>query len=346
MKPVSRRQFLGTAGLAAGASVTARSVRSAPRLTLTCADYLRFTPLATSDFRPDDLDLNWVRGPRSEMLRRALEDASVDGGEASMLQHILRVDENDRSFVAVPVFPLRNFTARDLYVRKGSSLDSESLAGRRIGIYNWVASGAVWYRHFVRYLGQNPSAIRWVVGGTDAPAKVAARMPLPANVADAPDGKSLTDLLLVGEIDALWGPIPPKKHHTVEGPIVRLFPEFRTVERTYFEKTRCFPPQHVIVIRRAVWERDPSVGRRLVAALDECERKFQASQHEFPYASPWLIAEVEETDRFLGADYHAHGIEKNRHALDVFCQGAFDDGQTKRRVTVEEYFSEFLATTG
>jgi hypothetical protein len=40
MKPVSRRQFLGAAGLAAGASVTARRVEAAPTLTLSCADFV------------------------------------------------------------------------------------------------------------------------------------------------------------------------------------------------------------------------------------------------------------------------------------------------------------------
>ena len=44
----------------------------------------------------------------------------------------------------------------------------------------------------------------------------------------------------------------------------------------------------------------------------------------------------------LGTDYHAHGLEKNRHAVDAFCQAAFDDGLTKRRVTVDEFFAEFL----
>ena len=44
----------------------------------------------------------------------------------------------------------------------------------------------------------------------------------------------------------------------------------------------------------------------------------------------------------MGADYHAHGMEKNRHAVDTFCQGAFDDGLTKRRITVDEFFAEFV----
>ncbi len=80
-----------------------------------------------------------------------------------------------------------------------------------------------------------------------------------------------------------------------------------------------------------------------MAALDECESRFQANQHLFPYASPWLIAEVEEADLAVGRDHFAHGLEKNRAQVDVFCQSAFEDGLTRRRVSVDEFFSEFLA---
>lgn len=45
----------------------------------------------------------------------------------------------------------------------------------------------------------------------------------------------------------------------------------------------------------------------------------------------------------MGARYHAHGLEANRQALDVFCEGAFRDGMTAHRVTVDEMFAEFRA---
>ena len=337
---MNRRTFLETAGLAALARTGAPA--ASPKLTLACADYLRFTPLATGDFRPKDLDLTWLRGDRSEMLRRAATDPGISGGEASMLQHLLRVDQGDRSLVAVPVFPLRNFTARDIYMRKGDSLTPAALNGRRVGLYSWAASGAVWYRHLLRYIGQDPAKMKWIVGGTDAPGKVDSKAPFPPHVEDAPAGRSLVDLLLAREIDAVFAPIPPKKYHPVDGPIGRLVPDFPALEKRYFEETRCYPPQHVIVLRREVWERDPSIGGRLVAALDECEARFQENQHLFPYASPWLMAEVEETDLLMGRDHFAHGLEKNRSQIDVFCRSAFEDGLTKRRVTVDEYFAEFL----
>ena len=71
-----------------------------------------------------------------------------------MAGHLRRIDKGDRSLVALPVFPLRNFIARDLYVRKEAAVTTPGeLTGKRIGMYDWVASGSIWYRHFLRFIG-------------------------------------------------------------------------------------------------------------------------------------------------------------------------------------------------
>ena len=346
MNGVSRRVFLTTTGAAAGGVVAtdAAGVSRAPSLTLTCANYVRFLPIATGDVRPADLTLTWVRGDRNEMLRRATDDASVDGGETSMAQHVQRLDRGDRSLVAIPIFPLRNFTVRDLYAQKGTSIAPDALGGRRIGIYNWAASGAVWYRHLLRYLGNDTKKIEWVVGGVDGPATVRLPEPPLPNVRPAPAGSTLSALLQAKEIHALFAPLPPRALHPTDGPILRAFPAFQAMERKYFSDTGCYPPQHVIVVRRASWERDRSVGRRLVEAFNASEAAFEALQRQFPYNSPWLIEEVEGAARFMGTTYHAHGLDANRRAVDTFCQAAFDDGLTKRRLTADAFFEEFLQT--
>src|SRR5215471_10634005 len=97
-------------------------------ITLTCADYARVMPLATGNVKPDGIALTLIHGSggsweaRAEMLRRALDDPAVQGGEASMAGHLRCIACGDRRFVGLPVFPLRNFTARDLYVRKDGPL--------------------------------------------------------------------------------------------------------------------------------------------------------------------------------------------------------------------------------
>lgn len=347
----TRRRFLTVAGAAgtllarpAGATpaLQGATAPAAASLRLACANYVRFLPIATGDVRPEGVALTWIRGDRTEMLRRATDDPSIDGGETSMAQHVQRIDRGDRSLVAIPVFPLRNFCARDLYMRADGDVSARALGGRRLGIYNWAASGAVWYRHLVRYLGHDPAAIRWVVGGADGPAAVRLPDPPLAHVSAAPEGRSLTDLLLAGAIDAFFAPLPPRAFTQADGPLVRVVPDFRAMEQKYFADTRCYPPQHVIVVRRAAWERDPSSGRRLVDAFNRGEAAFEALQRQFPYNSPWLIDDVEQAARLMGTAYHAHGLEANRHAVDTFCEGAFRDGLTRRRVTVDECFGEFL----
>lgn len=344
MNELSRRRFLGAAGALASVRLEKPGAQVPTRVTLTCANYVRFMPIATGDVRVPGVDLTWIRGDRTEMLRRATGDDSVDGGETSMAQHVMRLDAGDRSLVAIPVFPLRNFTARDLYTRMGSTLTAATLGGRRLGIYNWAASGAVWYRHLLRHLGHDTRKTSWVVGGPDGPAAVRIPQPAPAHVKAAPTGASLSDLLLRGDIDAFFAPLPPSRFNAIDGPIVRVFPDFRTLEQRYFAETRCYPPQHVIVLRRASWDRHQTSARRLVEGFNAAEERFEAAQRQYPYNSPWLIADVEDAARWMGTDYHAHGVEKNRRALDTFCQGAFDDGLTKRRLTTNDFFAEFLAT--
>jgi 4,5-dihydroxyphthalate decarboxylase len=171
---------------------------------------------------------------------------------------------------------LRNFTARDLYVRKDGPVKTEAdLVGKRIGMYDWVASGSIWYRHF---------------------------------------------------------------------PITRLFPNFRAVEQDYFRQTGMFPPQHLIVLRRPVWEANKWIAKALTDAFIASNAMFDAAQRGFPYVSPWLEAELEDTASVMGTDFHPDGFEKNRRVIEVFADQAFASGIVGRRISPEEYFSDFLAS--
>ena len=146
------------------------------QISLTCGDYARLMPLTTGEVKPKGIALTMLLGQRgswpacAEMLRRAVQDSEVQGGEWSMAQYLYRIDQGDRRFVGLPVFPLRNFTARDLYGRRGGPIRRpEDLAGRRIGMYSYTASGSIWYRHFLRFVGLDPAAIEWWIGDIDTP---------------------------------------------------------------------------------------------------------------------------------------------------------------------------------
>lgn len=324
---------------------------SEPTITLTVADYARIMPLATGAVAPDGIKLTVITGregswpDRAALLRRALTDRSVDAGEGSMGQHLARIDKGDRSFIALPAFVLRNFTARDLYVLKDNLVRApQDLVGKRLGMYSWSASGSIWYRHFLRWCGLDLSAIEWWIGEVDVPQIATPAGPLPPQVRVAPPGRSLSELLIAGEIDALYSPPRPLRYHPTAGPIVRLVQDIRGTEQRYFQQTGVYPPQHLIVMRREVWERDRSLAKRLTNAFIRNNEVFEAAQRGFPYVTPWQDLENETTDAAMGRNYHADGLEANRRTMEQFCQMGFEIGLTSRLVAVDDYFAEYLAS--
>jgi 4,5-dihydroxyphthalate decarboxylase len=319
-------------------------------LILTAADYARLMPLATGMVKPEGIDLTLLLGragswpERATMLRRALNDPVVHGGEASMAGHLRRVESGDRSHVALPVFPLRNFTARDIYVRKdGPVRTAADLIGKRVGMYDWVASGSIWYRHFLRFVGVDPAAVEWWIGEVDEPRITSHTYTLPDGVHGTPPGQALSEMLIAGELDALLSPPKPRKYHPEDGPIVRLFPDFRAIECDYFRQTGMFPPQHLVVLRRPVWEANKWIARALTEAFIRGNDMFDAAQRGFPYVSPWLEAELEETAAVMGTDFYPYGFEQNRRTIEVFAEQACVSGIVGRRISPEEYFADFLA---
>ena len=209
-------------------------------------------------------------------------------------------------------------------------------------MYDWVASGSIWYRHFLRFVGVQPDQVQWWIGSVDEPGITNHVYTLPHGVNAAPAGKPLSEMLIDGELDAMLSPPRPRRYHPVDGPILRMFPDIRAIERDYFRQTGMFPPQHLIVLRRAVWEANQWVLRSLTDAFLACNEMFGKAQRSFPYAAPWLDAELEETEALMGEDFHPYGFESNRRTIEVFNDEAFALGIVSRRVSPEEYFAEFL----
>ena len=97
------------------------------------------------------------------------------------------------------------------------------------------------------------------------------------------------------------------------------------------------------MLRREVWEANPWIGRSLTEAFGAANDWFSAAQKGFPYATPWLEAELEDTAAVMGEDFHPHGLERNRAQIEMFADEAFRLGFTSRRITTDEYFADYIA---
>src|SRR5260370_38314334 len=108
-------------------------------------------------------------------------------------------------------------------------------------------------------------------------------------------------MLMAGELEAIYSPPRPQRYDPVNGPIVRLFPDIRAIEQDYFRRTGCFPPQHLIILGRDVWERDRWRARTRTNAFICSDAQFTSAQRQFPYASPWFLPGLAEPTAVIAA---------------------------------------------
>jgi hypothetical protein len=281
-----------------------------------------------------------------------VRDHAFDVAELGLTFYLRTLDLADPPFVAIPVFPARQFRHAAIFVNTASGIEKpEDLAGATIGEFGTyghdvgvVAKGILADDH-----GVTPQQCRWVIGGADTPLAplgfVPFRHPADVDVTVAPEGKALGPMLAAGEIDALISARVPQC--VVEGaPAVRrLFPDYETVERGYFARTGSHPIMHTVVVRKELLAEHPDVVRAVCRAFGAAKdvaleryRRGRFGQH-VDLMVPWFTPLFERADRMLGGDWWPYGVEANRATLDTFLRHFFEQGLGDRRRTCDELFA-------
>jgi 4,5-dihydroxyphthalate decarboxylase len=319
-------------------------------LTFACGLYDRMVPLYAGQVRPEGIDLQFVAidNPR-EIFDRMAGQQAFDAAEMSASEFISRKVAGQCPFVAIPAFPSRVFRHSFMFVnRQGSVKTPQDLAGKRIGLPLYTMTAALWIRgHLQHEYGVDLSSVRWVQGainkgGAHGNPTVLPMARPPQQIENNTSGKSLSDLLEAGEIDAIIGTqVPDAMAHNAD--IVRLIPDFRAVEQDYFKRTGIFPIMHLVAIRRDVYERNPEVAASLYRAL--CASKDQALERmrylgALRYMLPWLPDDLDELTRVFGADPWPYGVEANRPTLQALADYMVEQGIIGRPIAVNDIFVE------
>ncbi len=306
-----------------------------------------FQPLACGDVVPEGMAFTL---DRTTSIRNFVDDATIDVSESSLSLHLIRLSRGDDRFVGLPVFPMRSFRHRCFLVRRDSPLrDFADLVGKRIGTDAWPNTGNTWSRAAIRERGMDIAQMTWVVGpvedGDAALSGGAPEVAYPPHVENAPAGKTLVGMLHAGEVDALLIPFPPHGSFTPESRIVHLFRDYRSVERDYYRRVGYCPGIHVVVMRREVFEREPSLAPRLVAAFEESKRRWRDDRRRFADTTPWILAELEETAAVFGEDWQPAGIEPNRKMIADFCAEQLAQGLVTQPLNPDTAFADYAAAT-
>jgi 4,5-dihydroxyphthalate decarboxylase len=315
-------------------------------ITFACGLYDRMLALQTGDIKPDGIDLNFlaIDNPR-EIFDRMSNRLEFDACEMSSSEFISRYAAGKLPFVGLPVFASRVFRHGFIVVNRTFVKTPADLAGKRIGVPLYTQTAALFVRGLMQHdLGIDLSGIEWVQGAVNEPGAYGnpAVMPLlkPVKITPNQTGKSLSDLLAKGEIQAIIGSNLPdslKRHPDV----VRLFPDYRAREQDYFRRTRIFPIMHLVVIRNDVYERHPEVAKSLYKAFTAAkDRAWEKMRYAgtLRYMLPWLPADVEEIDELFGGDCWPYGVEPNRPTLEALVNYMAEQGLIPAPVAIEKLF--------
>ena len=320
---------------------------STTRLALTLAqsgyDHLR--DLETGAVRVEGVELNVLTLPIEEIFFRFLRYREWHVSELSFAKYLALRADGDTSLGAIPVFPSRVCRHSSIFVRADGPSSPKELAGGRIGVPEWAQTAAVYTRALLQHEWDIPlEDVKWFQAGVNTPGrreKVALRLPEGVSLTPVPD-RCLDDMLRDGELDAIFSAHPPESFERGEPHVVRLFPDYRAVEREYVERTGVFPIMHVVVIRGDVLEQAPWVAANLYTAFCEAKRRSlerlsEMTASRLPLA--WVPSLVEEMRQLLGPDPFPYGVEENRATLDAFARWAHEQGVTSRLVPPEELFA-------
>ena len=318
-------------------------------LTLAIGDYEHTRDLASGRVPVQGATLNVLALPPEEAFFRFTHFREWEVSEMSMGKVVSLRSQADEGFTAIPVFPSRVFRHSMIYVREDAKLERpEQLKGRRIGIPEWAQTAVIYARGYLSREAKVPlESVDWVQAGVNEAGRAEkVKLRLPAGVRLRPEPtRSLNDMLLAGELDAVLSARPPRD---LGKGIRRLFADYAKAEEAYFKETGIFPIMHVVVVRSDVLDRHPWLAMNLYKAFEEAKRRSierlsDITASHAPFA--WLAPYAERMKAMFGEDFWPYGLEKNRKTLQAFVDFAFEQGVCHRKLSLEELFPEQVLTS-
>ncbi len=323
------------------------------QLSLAITSNPRTRPIVDGRVKPDGIAFTkTVLGP-AEMFWRQLSFAEFDVSEMSMSELMMIRARGDERFIGIPVFTTRRFYHTGISVRKDAKIDNPAdLKGKRVGVPEYVQTSALWTRGVLdEEFGVAPKDMIFFMERVPARSHAGAiGFAAPPGVTInriAPD-KSIGSMMLSGELDACMSYIPKKGGDLIDRStadlddhpdIKPLFPDSAAEAIRYYNKTGTYPINHGMVVKRAVYEREPWVVINILKAFNQAndiadrERREHVAYHLETGLVPPGYREA------LATRIISHGLNANRATLETAAKYSNRQGLTPRVMPIDELFA-------
>lgn len=310
------------------------------KIRLAVRDWDYYMPLALGDLKPEGFELELHRvGTLPNDLATCAE---YDAGEVSFSRYTQAISAGDHSIACVPHFLMRGFRQRCVITAKHSALnDFSELSGKKIGVTGWQDSGNTWTRTLLRRKGVGIEDAKWYAGRLTEAHPIVDRLgrhARPGLIEAAPGERPLDELLLSGELDAVFTPFMPPKFFDADSPLRFFLPDFRDAERTYFNEVGYVPGIHILGFKPAVLAEHPWLGQALSELLDESSRIWMEKRMKYADTTPWILDDIRRTALDLPAEWNRNGLAANRKMIDDFVSEMLDQKLIAQGVSADALF--------
>jgi 4,5-dihydroxyphthalate decarboxylase len=270
--------------------------------------------------------------PIIKAFRRMVRGLEFDISEMAITTY-LTAKAYGKKFTAVPVFPMRAFHhGAILYNVKSSIRTPKDLEGRKVGVNRgYTVTTGLWARSILEHeYGVDLKKITWVLSGDE---HVAEYRP-PSNVVPAPEGRSLEDMLLAGEIAAANG-------IQTESPDIKpLLPNAKEAGLAGLKAGGLYPINHTVVVKDDLLAAHPGLARDLFDAFVRAKKPYIDRLSGGDISAPTPADKTFAAVMAITGDPLPYGVGPNRREIDAVIQYSVEQGILPRAVAVEDVFAK------
>jgi 4,5-dihydroxyphthalate decarboxylase len=240
-------------------SMSWRKTDVAMRLRTLLGDHPGTTALRNGSIKSDLVQFDFADySPTNKGFKPMVREAAFDVSEMAIVTYLM-AKSFEKPMVLLPDVVLARFQhGHALYNAKMGKLAPRDLNGKRVGIRSFTTTTGAWLRGILANdYGVDLDSIDWV---TFEDAHVAEFVDTAKR---APPGKQVMQMLIDGELDAVFG---EKSDHPDLKP---LFADVAAEEKAWFEKHKVVPINHMVVVSRTLSDQHPDVVREVHRLLAE-----------------------------------------------------------------------------
>lgn len=308
-------------------------------LTLACGDYESIRALKEATVKPDGIELTVLTDMTSDIRHwRMIRNREFDIAELSMSNYLM-AKYTGLPFAAIPVFLHRRFRHGFIFLNAAKGITKPTdLIGKRVGLRNFQATANLWIRGILEHEYKVPHRkLHWYKQDEE---EVEWTPPSDLTIQRVAEGKKVEKMLVDGELDAVIHPELIQPILERDKRVTRLFPNYRDLEKEYFERTGIFPIMHTTAIKQEVVDKYPWVPINLMQAF-EASKKAAYKRMENPRIVPlaWFRHFLEEQEELLGADPWMYGLgDNNRKNVETLMQYSLEQGLIGRTMSLDDLF--------